>query len=103
MQELKKQYDVVEVDPAQPIRERYDVLLAVQPSGLSPPEMANFVDAVRAGQPTAIFEDPFPWPGMYAEVVGTAQPKRQVGGIMGMGGQSGAEGRYRSALGPLGR
>ena len=32
--ELKKQYDVVEVDPSKPIKERYDVLLAVQPSSL---------------------------------------------------------------------
>ena len=32
--ELKKQYDVVQVDPNNPIAEHYDVLLAVQPSSL---------------------------------------------------------------------
>ena len=37
--ELKKQYDVVEVDPSKPITEKYDVLLAVQPSSLSPEAM----------------------------------------------------------------
>jgi ABC-2 type transport system permease protein len=88
--ELKKQYDVVEVDPSRPITERYDVLLAVQPSSLSPEAMDHFVEAVKAGQPTAIFEDPYPFPGMYQDVVGTAQPKRPGGGgMMGMFGGGG--------------
>jgi ABC-2 type transport system permease protein len=87
--ELKKQYEVVEVDPAQPIRERFDVLLAVQPSSLSPEAMANFVDAVKAGQPTAVFEDPYPDPRITSGVPGTSQPKLAGGGMMGMfgGGQ----------------
>jgi ABC-2 type transport system permease protein len=83
IEELKKQYDVVEVDPSRPITEKYDVLLAVQPSGLSPEAMDHFVEAVKSGQPTAIFEDPYPWPGLYPDVVGTAQPKRPGGGMMG--------------------
>jgi ABC-2 type transport system permease protein len=58
--ELKKQYEVVEVNPAEAITEKYDCLLAVQPSSLSPPDLPNFIDAVRRGQPTAIFEDPMP-------------------------------------------
>ena len=58
--ELQKQYDVVRVDASKPITERYDVSLAVQPSTLSPEDMENFLAAVRNGQPTAIFEDPFP-------------------------------------------
>ena len=58
--ELKKQYDVVEVDPSKPIKDQYDVLLAIQPSSLNEASMANFVEAVKAGQPTAIFEDPLP-------------------------------------------
>jgi ABC-2 type transport system permease protein len=87
--ELKKQYDVVEVDPSKPIKERYDVLLAVQPSSLSPDAMENFVAAVKGGQPTAVFEDPYPWPQLYPDVVGTAQPKRPPGGMMGMFGGGG--------------
>jgi ABC-2 type transport system permease protein len=87
--ELKKQYDVVEVDPSKPITERYDVMLAVQPSSLTPDEMEHFVAAVKAGQPTAVFEDPYPWPQLYPEVVGTAQPKRPPGGMMGMFGGGG--------------
>jgi ABC-2 type transport system permease protein len=94
--ELKKQYDVVEVDPSKPIldpkkpiNEQFDVLLAVQPSSLNPESMKNFVDAVKAGLPTAIFEDPYPWPQLYPEVVGTAQPNRPPGGMMGMFGGGG--------------
>jgi ABC-2 type transport system permease protein len=74
--ELKKQYDVVEVDATKPIKEKYDVLLAVQPSSLSPEQMDNFIDVVKSGQPTAIFEDPFPLPTFFPNVPGTAQPKR---------------------------
>lgn len=84
--ELKKQYDVVEVDPSKPITDKYDVLLAVQPSSLNPAAMENFVAAVKSGQPTAIFEDPFPWPQLWQDVVGTAQPNRPPGGMMGMFG-----------------
>ena len=87
--ELKKQYDVVEVDPSKPIKEKYDVLLAVQPSSLNPTSMTNFVAAVKCGQPTAIFEDPYPWPQLYPEVVGTSQPNRPPGGMMGMFGGGG--------------
>ncbi len=89
VEELKKQYDVVEVDASKPIKDKYDVLLAIQPSGLSPEAMGNFVAAVKSGQPTAIFEDPFPWPPG-GDVVGTAQQKRPGGGgMMGMFGGGG--------------
>ncbi|NLS96556.1 MAG: ABC transporter [Planctomycetaceae bacterium] len=80
--ELQKQYEVVEVDPSAPIEERYDVLLAVQPSSLTPETMENFLAVVRSGQPTAIFEDPFP---LFAgNVPGTTAPKRPPGGPQAM-------------------
>ena len=60
LEELEKQYDVVQVDASAPITDRYDVLLAVQPSSLGPEQMNHFVAAVRAGQPVAVFEDPLP-------------------------------------------
>lgn len=91
VEELEKQYDVVEVDPAKPITERFDVLLAVQPSSLGPAEMDNLVDCVASGQPVAVFEDPAPQ--LWREVVGTAEPNPpQGGGMMAMfgGGQPGA-------------
>ena len=81
--ELDKQYDVEEVDPSQPITETYDVLLAVQPSSLGLQEMDNFLDAVRGGQATAIFEDPMPV--FHGGVPGTSQPKQAPGGMFGFG------------------
>ncbi len=76
--ELQKQYEVVQVDPTNPIKDRYDVLLAVQPSSLGPQQMENFVAAVAAGQPTAVFEDPFP--ALAPDVPGTLAPKQPPGG-----------------------
>src|SRR5207302_2775474 len=40
--ELEKQYEVIQVDPSKPI-EKFDVLLAVQPSSLGPPQMDNLI------------------------------------------------------------
>jgi ABC-2 type transport system permease protein len=88
VEELEKQYDVVQVDASAPITETYDVLLAVQPSSLGPEQLPNFVAAVKAGQPTAIFEDPLPV--LMTNVPGTSQPRRSPMGPMAMfGGQQG--------------
>ncbi len=88
VEELEKQYDVVQVDASTPIIETFDVLLAVQPSSLGPEQMGHFVAAVQAGQPVAIFEDPLPV--MMQGVPGTAQPRRSPMGPMAMfGGQQG--------------
>ncbi|MGB8852918.1 MAG: Gldg family protein [Pirellulales bacterium] len=89
VEELEKQYDVVQVDASAPITETYDVLLAVQPSALGPEQMTNFVAAVKAGQPVAIFEDPLPV--LMTEVPGTSQPRRSPMGPMAMFGGGGAQ------------
>ncbi len=81
VQELKKQYEVVSVNPTDLMaptkpgeaEKRYDVLLAVQPSAMGRREMESFIAAVRAGQPTVIFEDPFLF---NVGVPGTYQPRR---------------------------
>jgi len=100
IEELEKQYEVVQVDPSAPIVERYDVLLAVQPSSLAPEAMDHFVAAVKSGQPTAIFEDPLPV--LMVGVPGTAQPRRG-GGPMAMfqpqGQPKGDIGRLWQAIG----
>lgn len=77
--ELEKQYEVVQVDPAKPITEKYDALLAVQPSSLGPEPMENFIAAVKNGQPTVIFEDPCP--AMAQGVPATSAPKTPPGGM----------------------
>ena len=88
--ELKKQYDVVEVDPSKPIKDQSTMCCwRCSRRRLNPEAMKNFVAAVKAGQPTAIFEDPFPLAAAVAEVVGTAQPKKPPGGMMGMFGGGG--------------
>jgi ABC-2 type transport system permease protein len=97
VEELEKQYDVVQVDATAPITETFDVLLAVQPSSLGPEQMTNFVAAVRAGQPVAIFEDPLPV--MMQGVPGTSQPRRNPMGPMAMFG--GPQGQPKGDLGQL--
>lgn len=84
LDELEKQYEIVDVDPNNPIeKDAYDVLLAVQPSSLTQPQLDNLIDAIKAGQPTAIFEDPFPI--ALGSAPGTSQPKRPQGSpMMGM-------------------
>jgi ABC-2 type transport system permease protein len=89
------------VNPDQPITEKYDVLLAVQPSSLTPEQMDHFITAVETGQPTAIFEDPFP---MDQNVPGTSAPKRpqqqgMFGGGRPQGGPKGDIGRLWNDLG----
>ena len=74
--ELRKQYKIVEVNPNNKIDGKFDVLLAVQPSSLAPPQMQNFVDAVKRGIPTAIFEDPMP---LFSSAPGTDEQKRGQG------------------------
>ncbi|MFM7206715.1 MAG: Gldg family protein [Planctomycetaceae bacterium] len=97
VEELEKQYDVVQVDATAPITETFDVLLAVQPSSLGPEQMANFVTAVKAGQPVAVFEDPLPV--MMQGVPGTSQPRRSPMGPMAMFG--GPQGQPKGDLGLL--
>ncbi|MFN9715914.1 MAG: Gldg family protein [Planctomycetota bacterium] len=85
IEELGKQYELIDVNPASPIDgDRIDVLLAVQPSSLSPEEMNNFVAAVTSGIPTAIFEDP--QSAIDPSVPGTGDPKPPMGGGMFGGG-----------------
>ncbi|MEX2185539.1 MAG: Gldg family protein [Pirellulales bacterium] len=105
--ELMKHYKVIEVDPSDkivdpddPNAQKYDVLLVAQPSALSPPQLANVRDAVMAGTPTAIFEDPFPlW---MQEVPGTDQPKRPRQQMMGMPQPPEEKGDIRTLFAPLG-
>ncbi len=72
--ELKKQYDVVQVNADKAITDHFDALLAVQPSTLTAPQMTNFIAAVKSGVPTAIFEDPLPY--LDSGVTPTSQPRQ---------------------------
>src|SRR5262245_2692841 len=93
IEELERQYKVEEVDPTNPIEPgRFDVLFVVQPTSPGPPQLANVVDAIRKGQPAAVFEDPFP---VVMPAVGTSIDKPPQGGMFGMGGPPPQKGNIR--------
>ena len=73
--ELRKQYKVIAVNPSRKIlaekkegedesddepAEDFDVLLAIMPSALTQPQMDNLMEYVEAGRPTLVFDDPCP-------------------------------------------
>ncbi len=85
LDELEKQFELEQIDPTSPIStDRVDVLMAVQPSSMGPQELTNLIDAVKAGVPTVIFEDPFPFG--FQGVPATGEPKQAPGGPFGGGG-----------------
>jgi ABC-2 type transport system permease protein len=90
LDDLERQYRVEDVDATSPIQVfgddgslRYDALLVVQPSSLSPPQLANLVEAIKLGQPAVIFEDPLT--SVFEQTVGTNEDKPSPGGMFGGG------------------
>ncbi|MEL6105147.1 MAG: Gldg family protein [Planctomycetota bacterium] len=83
--ELSKQYEVEEVSLDAPISPGiYDAVLAVQPSTLAPEQFQRLIDAIQAGIPVAVFEDPLPIGR--PDLTPTGQPKMAGGGMFGGGG-----------------
>ena len=80
--ELRKQYEVesVDMEGAPPVKGEFDSLLVVQPSTLDDAKLDFLLSAIRAGVPTAIFEDPLPL--INGSFTGTYEPRRsqQQGG-----------------------
>ncbi len=98
-QELKKQYKVKEIGPEQKITEKVDVLIAVLPSALPQAQFDNFVEYVKSGKPTVIFDDPLP---IFDPSASPSQQKRpQGGGMMGMGMQPPEQRAYNGTAKPL--
>ena len=58
----------------------YDALLVVQPNNLDNEKLDDLIGAIKAGVPTAIFEDPLPL--IQGGLTGTFEPRRnnQQGG-----------------------
>ena len=99
VRELSKQYNLeiardtrqenlwLESEEGEPEKRRYDLLLVAQPSTLSPVEMTNLIAAIQSGQPTVIFEDPFPNPENFRHLQGrgTLWPRMMNRGGAGTG------------------
>jgi ABC-2 type transport system permease protein len=58
--ELKKQYEVVQVNPRAAITEKVDGLLVLLASSLTQQEMDNVLAAIQDGTPALILDDPLP-------------------------------------------
>ncbi|HSF19937.1 MAG TPA: Gldg family protein [Vicinamibacteria bacterium] len=58
--ELKKQYEVVQITPTSAITEEIDGLLVVLPSSLAQDEMDSVLDFIREGTPALLLDDPLP-------------------------------------------
>ena len=75
----------VEEDGALNVSSPFDVLVAILPSSLTEPQMANLVKYVQAGYPVLIFDDPLPATiGM--QLAPRQQKRRPQGGNMFGGG-----------------
>ncbi|MEJ2083445.1 MAG: GldG family protein, partial [Acidobacteriota bacterium] len=60
VEELKKQYEVVRLQPGSEIPSDLDGLLVVLPSSLTQPAMDTLAAAIHRGTPTLLLEDPLP-------------------------------------------
>ncbi|MGH9334658.1 MAG: Gldg family protein, partial [Vicinamibacteria bacterium] len=60
VEELKKQYEVVQINPKAAITEEVDGVLVLLPSSLSQEEMDNLLAFIQEGNPALILDDPLP-------------------------------------------
>jgi len=60
VEELKKQYDVVQIAPADSITEVVDAIVVAMPSSMSDPEMTNVLEYIERGTPALLLDDPVP-------------------------------------------
>jgi len=70
--ELRKQYDVVQVPRGLPVDAAVDVLIVAQPSTLSPGELVPVLEYIRAGRAAIVMEDPMP---VFNPSLGTMEPR----------------------------
>lgn len=84
--ELKKQYEVRDVNLDQPVDAEVGVLLAMQPSTLTPVQVEHLHDYIWEGRPALILEDPLPYFTQQPQLA-PSQPRKAQQNFMGGGGQ----------------
>lgn len=99
--ELRKQYDVVQVQPAGPYPDDIDALVVILPSGLAQPEMDTLEAAIMSGTPTLLLDDPLP---VFNTALAPALPKDAGRNPFSQQNQAPAppKGDLRSIMGRLG-
>lgn len=75
IESLRKRYEVLPVRSERLGETDLDALLVAQPSTLDDAGLEQLLAAIRAGTPTALFEDPLP---MTAQVTGTYEPRKNL-------------------------
>jgi len=85
-QELDQQYEIVNVDPAQPYPDDISCLIVPQGSSLEQEPMTRLQEWLVAGNPTILFEDPMP---ISQGAQGTAADDQKGGPQARMMGQGG--------------
>lgn len=81
VEELKKQYEVREVNLDSEVPPEVEVLLVPQPSSLGQPQVEKLHDYIWAGRPTLILEDPLPM--FSGPQLAPSMPKRGGNPMMG--------------------
>ncbi len=78
--------------------ERYDALVAVMPSTLTQSQMPNFVEYLKAGGPTLIFDDPLPFTLQPPNALPGLAPRLNLQPSSPFGGEPRAEGGTARSL-----
>lgn len=97
--ELKKQYEVSQVDASGPITGNLDVLLVPQPSSLTQPQIDNLLAYIKKGGPTLLLMDPLP---VFDPSLAPELPKPRAGGPFGQGAPPEQKGNLKPLLDAIG-
>jgi ABC-2 type transport system permease protein len=102
VQELKKQYEVRNLNPTSPIPEDVDVLFVPQISSLPQGGLDNVRKYVEAGKPSLIVADPMPVFNIKLSPTQPMLPPPSQGGMMGGGQPAQEKGDYLGTLRAMG-
>ncbi len=99
VRELYKQYEIIPVNPAEPIDMSLDGLLAVLPSSLDQQGMNNLKNFVLSGKPTLLLVDPIP---VFDPMLSPIIPQVQANPMMGGQSQAVQKGNIQELMNAIG-